>query len=338
MTEDREQRSDLDSADAGISRRRFAALSGAALLSSLLGAPGALAAMGTAAPGGRSARTASGTFDLRITMVGSCFFVPDPATRRMHVLMPNTHGHAHGGVPRHVVRLLYDAAHQEAGADGLAGESVSVALEDGALDFSGLSGGLELGLPDSVVDLSPIVRDGVSRDTLSNDAAGRVRSRLSFAAGRMSAPQRGLRWDLGPYRAQRMSNVVEWTVPGVSGDGIELLATGLHGKGGPSLRPLHPVNGTLDLVVLHLRPEDVLPFRPAPRLPEPGSLATDFAAYYGLYENPSETPVPRLVDHGEERRAVQVSFGRATTSERMTVGLYAHECLIGGGKPKGGGG
>jgi len=205
MIDDREHES--NSGDAGISRRRFAALSGAALLSTLLGAPGSLAAMG-AAPGRRSARPAAGTFDLRITMVGLCFCVPDPRTGRMHVLMPGTAGHQHGGVARHVVRLLHDAAHHQAGAEGLAGETVSVALEDGALDFAGLSGGLDLALPESVVDLSPIVRDGVDRDTLSDDAAGRVRSRLSFAAGRMSAP-RGLRWDLGPYRAHPMSNAVE---------------------------------------------------------------------------------------------------------------------------------
>ena len=325
MINDREDEPDFP----GISRRRFAALSGAALLSTLLGAPGAL----SAASGRRSARAAAGTFDLRITMVGLCFFVPDSRTGRMHVLMPSTAGHGHDGVPRHVIRLLYDAAHQQEGASELAGDTVSVSLEDGALDFAGLSGGLDLALPESVVDLSPIVRDGVSRDTLSDDAEGRVRSRLSFAAGRLSASQRGLRWDLGPYRSHPMSNTVEWTVPGVSGDGIELSAKGLHGQAEPSIRPLHPVNGTLNLTVLHVPPEETLPFGRVDELPELGYRAADFGAYYGLFENPAETPLPRYVGSGEERSAVQVALGRAPAPER---GLRVFTCATGGGKPKGG--
>jgi hypothetical protein len=187
-----------------------------------------------------------------------------------------------------------------------------------------------------VVDLSPIVRDGVREDTLSADAAGRVSTRLSFSAGRLSAPQPGLRWDLGPYRAHPMSNAVEWTVSGISGDGIELLAKGLHGKGGPSLRPLHPVNGTLDLVVLHLPPEEVLPFGRVGQLPEPGSLAADFAAYYGLFDNPAERPLPRFTGDGEERGAVQVAFGGAAARERMAFGGKPYNCMVGGGTPKGG--
>ena len=337
MIEDREHQPNLDSNEAGISRRRFAALSGAALLTSLLGAPGSLAALGSA-PGRRpSSHAATGTFDLRITMVGLCFFVPDPLTKRMHVLMPNTGGHAHKGMGRHVTRLLYDVAHQIEGADGLAGEAVSVPLDDGALDFAGLSGGLDLALPGSVVDVSPIVRDGVSRDTLSGDAAGRVRARLSFAAGRMSAPHHGLRWDLGPYRAHPMSNAVEWIVPGVFGDGIELPVNGLHGKAGPSLRPLHPVNGTLDLIVLHLPPEEVLPFGRIHQLPEPGFAAADFGAYYGLFDNPAETPLPRFSGDGEGMRAVQVAYGGAGVTERMAFGGTPFTCLTGGGKPKGSG-
>jgi hypothetical protein len=337
MIEDREHQSNVETTEAGISRRRFATLSGAALLTSLLGTPGSLAALGSAPGGRRSARTTAGTFDLRITMVGLCFFVPDPLTKRMHVLMPSTAGHAHGGMKRHVVRLLYDAAHQQAGADGLAGEAVSMPLDDGALDFAGLSGGLDLALPGSVVDVSPIVRDGVSRDTLSGDAAGRVRSRLSFAAGRMSAPHRALRWDLGPYRAHPMANVVEWTVPGVSGDGIELPVSGMHGKAGPSLRPLHPVNGTLDLFVLHVLPEEVLPFGRPRALPEPGFAAVDFGAYYGLFDDPAETPLPRFSGDGEGARAVQVAYGGASPTERMAFGGSPYTCMTGGGKPKGGG-
>jgi hypothetical protein len=338
MIEDREHQSDVETNDAGISRRRFAALSGAALLTSLLGTPGSLAALGSAPGGRRSARTATGTFDLRITVVGLCFFVPDPLTKRMHVLMPSTAGHAHGGVSRHVTRLLYDAAHQQAGAEGLAGEAVSVPLDDGALDFARLPGGLDLALPGSVVDVSPIVRDGVSRDALSNDSGGRVRARVSFAAGRMSAPHRELRWDLGPYRAHPMANAVEWTVPGVSGDGIELPVSGLHGKAGPPLRPLHPVNGTLDLIVLHVLPEEVLPFGRPRELPEPGFAAADFAAYYSLFDNPAETPLPRFSGDGEGMRAVQVAYGGASATERTSFGGAPSTCLVGGGKPKGGGG
>ena len=337
MIEDREHQSDVETTEAGISRRRFAALSGAALLTSLLGAPGSLAALGSA-PGRRpSSHAATGTFDLRITIVGLCFFVPDPLTRRMHVLMPSTAGHAHGGMKRHVVRLLYDAAHQQAGADGLAGEAVSVPLDDGALDFAGLAGGLDLALPGSVVDVSPIVRDGVSRDTLADDAGGRVRARVSFAAGRMSAPHRALRWDLGPYRAHPMSNAVEWIVPGVSGDGIEIPVSGLHAKAGPSLRPLHPVNGTLDLVVMHVLPEEVLPFGRPRALPEPGFAAADFGAYYSLFDDPAETPLPRFSRDGEEARAVQVAYGGAGATERLSFGGMPYTCMVGGGKPKGGG-
>jgi len=336
MTNDRDRQSTIEVGEvteAGISRRRFAALSGATLLGSLLGAPARLAAMDRA-PRRQPIRSA-GTFDLRITMVGLCFFVPDERAGRMHVLMPKTSGHEGHGVKRHAIRLMYDAAHEQPGADGLAGEVASVSLEDAALDFAGLAGGLELAMADSVVDLSPIVRDGVGRDTLADDMEGRLRARLSFAAGRMSAPSPGLRWDLGPYRARRMSNAVEWTVPGISGDGIELLAKGLHGTAAPSLRPLHPVGGRVDLVLLHVPPEEMLPYGRARELPEPGFASADFAAYYGLFGSPADTPLPRL--SGEDGvRAVRVALGGAAARDRVAFGGTPYTCLTGGGKPKGG--
>jgi hypothetical protein len=153
----------------------------------------------------------------------------------------------------------------------------------------------------------------------------------------MSAQQRALRWDLGPYRAHRMANAVEWTVSGVSGDGIELPVKGLHGKAGPSLRPLHPVNGTLELVIAHVLPEEMLPFGRVHRLPQPGFAAADFGVYYGLFDDPAETPLPRFAGDGEERGAVQVAFGGAAARERMAFGGMPYTCLVGGGGPKGDG-
>lgn len=333
MINDREHPSNTGPTDAGISRRRFAAVSGAALLGSILGAPGSLATL-NATPARRSAGGAPGTFELRITVIGLCFFVPDPVTKRMHVLMPRTNGHSHGGVSRHVARLLYDAGHEQAGSNELAGVAVTVPLENGSLDLGQLQGPLDLTLPNSVVDVSPIVRDGVSRDTLSGDAVGRLRARLSFGAGSMSARNRAMRWDLGPYRRQRMANAVEWTIPGVPGDGIELPALGLNGQAGPGIRPLYPVNGAVDLVILHVVPEEVLPFGHAEELPRPGFTSADFGAYYELFENPADRPLPRLVGDDETPRAVQVAFGGAPARERMAFGTKIYTCLTGGGTIK----
>ncbi|HYH82186.1 MAG TPA: hypothetical protein VEX86_20425 [Longimicrobium sp.] len=333
MTDDREHPSHAGHADGGISRRRFAAVSGAALLGSILGAPGSLAAL-EAGSTRRSARGVAGTFELRVTIVGLCFFVPDPVTRRMHVLMPNTTGHAHGGVSRHVARLLYDAAHERAGSAELAGAAVTVPLENGSLDLARLGRPLDLALPGTVVDVSPIVRDGVSRETLSGDAAGRLRARLSFDAGRMSAPSPALRWDLGPYRRQRMANAVEWTIPGIRGDEIELPTLGLDGRPGPAIRALHPVNGMVDLVILHVVPEEVLPFGRAPELPRPGFASTDFGAYYGLFENPADRPLPRFVGDDETPGAVQVAFRGTPARQRTAFGSTPWACLVGGGTVK----
>jgi hypothetical protein len=333
MIDDREHPSTTEPADATISRRRFAAVSGAALLGSILGAPGSLAAL-NATSTRRSVRGVPGTFDLRITIVGLCFFVPDPVTKRMHVLMPDTNGHSHGGVSRHVARLLYDAGHEQAGSNELAGVAVTVPLENGSLDLERLGGPLDLALPGPVLDVSPIVRDGVSRETLSGDAAGRLRARLSFDAGSMSAQNRAMRWDLGPYRGRRMANAVEWTIPGIPGDGIELPTRGLNGQAGPTIRPLYPVNGTVDLVILHVVPEEVLPFGRAPQRPRPGFTSADFGAYYDLFENPADRPLPRFVGDDEAPGAVQVAFGGASPSERMEFGTIAWACLMGGGTIK----
>ena len=325
------------SAEDGISRRRFAAVSGAALLGGLLGVPGRLAAS-IVGPGVRErsrARAATGTFDLRITISGLCFFVPDQREARMHVLMPRTDGHAHG-VDRHLVRLMYDGAHERPDADGLEGRPVAVPLESGALDFAALTDDLDLRLPDAVVNVDPIVRDGIDRDTLGADVAGRVRSRISFGAGRMTTHQAGLRWDLGPYRARQMTYSVDWTIPGIPGTQLDLAVAGLHGRAGRALPPLHPVQGTVELFVLHLMADEFMPYGRARRPPEPGFRAADFAAYYGLFGNPADTPLPRFIGAaGEDWTAVSASYGGAPEREPVLLGGSAYACLVGGsGGPK----
>jgi len=98
------------------------------------------------------------------------------------------------------------------------------------------------------------------------------------------------------------------------------------------------VNGRLDLTVLHLPPEEVVPFGRVHQLPEAGFRAADFGAYYGLFGNPAETPLPRFTGDGAERGAVQVAFGGAAARDRAAFGGTAYTCLTGAGKPKEGGG
>lgn len=299
-----------------LTRRQFAVISGGAVLGSLLGRPERLAALPPGLNGREhepvTIKRAPKSFDLRITVSGLCLFVPDPRDGRMHVLMPATGPHAHGigrNIEPHVVRLAYDVAHQYPDSTGPEHEIVYVPVDNGALELLNLStrSSLDLALPADVVDLDPIVREKVKRERLGPDTGGRVRARMSVASGGVSGWDKGVRWRLGTEEPQLMAISVDWTIPGVQLERLELQSVGLNGHATRPLQTLHPIDGAIHLTLYHSPHHEIRPFRMSPDLVR-GAPAEHFAAFYHLFDNPRATPVPRFEDALAEHASWTASY------------------------------
>lgn len=242
------------------------------------------------------------------------------------MLMPPTGPHAHGPgghVEPHLARLIYDTAFERPGATRPDFHPRYVPLEDGTLDLAGLPtrSGLDLTLPDEVVDLTPVVREKIKRERLHSDTSGRVLSRITAAAGSVSAHNQGARWHLAGAKPQHMSTVVQWTIRGIQGNELGWELAGLNRHSGRALPTLHPINGIIQVFVYHAPPEEIPPSQPARNVLELESPAEHFAAYYNLFDQPAATPLPRYRDSGSmtlwtmaHARTVSTPFALASHS------------------------
>lgn len=267
------------------------------------------------------------SFDLRITFTGMCLFVPDG--ERLHVLMPATGGHGghgshrhdhepaghmHGngsdpagathpghGVEDHVVRLYFKSAYLRPGATGVGPElAPAVAMDRRVLDLAGVSAGaIDPSLDGcELVDLEPIVGERISRSLLAPEPVpgGRLVSRVTLAAGRVTGHAPGARWQLTDDGQEvAMTYRVQWTVPvihpGAAKHGLEWALTNLDGTPAEDLPRLFPVDGVIDVHVYHT-PVRELP----PGVPQVTRVtqADHFGAFYVLYDNPRARPIPRF--------------------------------------------
>lgn len=238
-------------------------------------------------------------FTLRITFSGMCLFVPESlnggTAGRMHVLLPAMFGHCTAGPDRHVAALSYDAGALVQGGPML-GVDTLASLTGHALSL-GSGDTASLVLCGHLPDLKEITGRPVDPDHLGPDTRKKLTSRVTLGAGRITRVAPGVCWEWRPGEFRPIAHRVEWEIPEVPGDHLQLLATPLGGGGpGKPLGTLYPSNGLVNLVVHHDTvenlPPDPLPAEHQPTL-IPGEHARHFSAFYSLFGGPVPTLLPR---------------------------------------------
>jgi hypothetical protein len=241
-------------------------------------------------------------FILRITFSGLCLFVPEPAGRgnvrgatgRMHVLMPGMFGHEHT-TDRHVPLLSYDAGYLVQGGPTL---GIPTMAQLTGLTLAPVAGQeARLALCAHIVDLKEITKRPVDPDHLGPDTKKKLVSRVTLGAGRITRVSPGACWEWRPGEFRPITNKVEWEIAGIEGDRLELVGEALGGGGAPkALGTLFPVDGRINLDVLHDTTGDLLPSAMAmdhSAPPMPGESPRHFSAYYGVFGGPVSVVLPR---------------------------------------------
>lgn len=244
-------------------------------------------------------------YDLKIQTVGMCFFVPDPAARRMYLLMPATGGH-----PQHHVRVRYAARHADPSADPKAMREHDLAgLE---LDLSHLdAGSAEVKLPAGVADLGEVAGVKVDPRLLGATPGAAVAARVRLPSGAAATPEVGGKWTFPGKAPEMLTNRVKLELA-QSADTLELRFRPLAAGVEPPPVVLRPLGGVVALEVTYLPHPDDEPDEPAL-----GDPAPHFDCHYVLFENFGLRPVPIL-------------------AEKLQVGLPGgspYTCLTAGGPP-----
>jgi hypothetical protein len=239
-------------------------------------------------------------FTLRITFSGLCLFVPEAAgggtTGRMHVLLPGMFGHHHAGADRHVAALSYDAGALVQGGPAL-GVTAMARLTGYTLSFGG-GDTAALRLCAHIPDLKEVTNQAVDPDHLADDTRGKLVSRVTLRAGRITRVAQGVCWEWGPGEFRPIAHRAEWEIADVDADRLTVIATPLGGGGvSRSLGTLFPNDGLLSLMVYHDTvenlPPDPLSAEHQPTL-KPGDHAPHFAAFYGVFGEPVPMRLPRF--------------------------------------------
>jgi hypothetical protein len=260
---------------------------------------------------------------LEITFRCMCLFVPEPGTRRTHVLMPSTTACAHGdhgnhgdhdghpthAVDRHVVKLVFPMKGGRLSADG---ESFAQNRRvDGKLDFRDMAG-WSLVLPRTraaapapgvsvssvtLPDLRQATGSRVSRALLNGTRDRRVAARVTLNGGAIVAHDAAAVWNFDGQSEIPMAQEVTWRLEGLPDGPLQLTRVRLGAGPNPGPRDvndlplLHPENGVIALRVLHVMDTDF----PTPQVRLPQDTSRHFQAFYCLFDQPTRTPLPEFV-------------------------------------------
>jgi hypothetical protein len=241
---------------------------------------------------------------LKVYITGLCMFVPDPANRRMHVLLPKTgprgtshtqHGSSdevdgggagHGpSVHLHHVRLYYLTEQERAGQDT---RPRFDRLRGGSLDIGAAAASSDntAKLPEDVYDLSALTGNVVD---LANTANLELAVRLH--AGEATDSFALANWTFVKDQTVRLANTVTWTIKGLPGDHVRLVHPSIP-TGSKILAP--DENGLIEIGIGHLPPgEFEHPGDPVPTKP---FWPDHFAAFYQLFPNPAAVILPCFAD------------------------------------------
>jgi hypothetical protein len=213
------------------------------------------------------------SFTLEVTFKCLCFFAPEErdGQKRMHVLMPNTAGHAHGphhdhppsgdgeadghGMEEHAVRVVFPKA---GGKLALAGpgrlDEVSPGGE-GIADFErmeewrlelGNGGEVDLTLPDALVVVGK-VRD----DLLTEVNHPKLTSRVLLTEGSVTDMVAPGIWSYKDEERTVAQEIV-WSIPDMPGDWLEWQLVRMDGSETKPMPSLEPVDGVVQIAIQHV--------------------------------------------------------------------------------------
>jgi hypothetical protein len=252
-----------------------------------------------------------------------CFFVPDEtdaSTKRMHVLMPDTSTHADGCcVDKHVVRIIYPTPFGGGTLDehffpSKPGEGVFAVLpmEEWSLVLGAARGGANTDVPNELVD---ITSNGgyVDRALLGQQRHPSVISRITLEGGGIIAHRSGATWRFNSKETDIIQELV-WMVPGIEGHTLAWSRIRLKPEGsdgGPEIEKLPQLipdaAGIVRLEVHHVMAEDF----PRPKTGDPAASSAHFAAYYTLFDHPSDPARPVFVRENQTKpRTCMSALGR----------------------------
>lgn len=248
---------------------------------------------------------------LRIMFRCLCFFVRDEERGEMHVLTPATCGGcSSGGIPQHEAFLMFP---KEGGSlntvghfrkPGEPGKNDFVKMEDFALFLPSNGSSAVLKFDQSIVDLNSITADTVAPLLARGPRDVRISSRVTLRSGRMVEPEAPGNWDFGGQPEIPLARDVSWIVEGLRDEPLELRVSRF-GKG-------QQPNPAGDVEVARIAPnadgEFLLQFHHGlrgdfgrkleDRFPE--EAVRHFRAYYGLFDQPAATPLPKFVKSEDE--------------------------------------
>jgi len=227
------------------------------------------------------------SFDLRISFHGMCMFVRD-GSDALHVLMPAT-GSDGCGCPPHSPRLIFNSAHLRPSQTAFDDTVVHRSLQNKKLEFADTGATLDNSLPTELAKT-----DTVRSDVFDETNTDPVASRVVLRNGSCSDYARGACWTW-KGQMQRLSHVIEWTIPGVTGSSLDLELLSLTGASGGSVPTLYPVNGCIELEVWHAPHAELPPDYIVPARPSRGAGGSHFAAF-GKLLDAGTTDVPEYED------------------------------------------
>ena len=249
--------------------------------------------------------------ELEIITVGLATFLPDGS--RMHVVMPATHGHAGHGIPEHKAVAVWRSIQLKGPAGGATGR-LDLARRALEIQVKGHTGAVP-SLPNTLVDISGLVKDKVDRTVVEKGPAKRVLSRLTLALGGsiVSGPTADFTLDFGlgsknPTKEHRMPTFVTWKLPITNETQLEWRLVNLDSQVAEPFAPLVPIlpvppgGKSPRLTIFHV-PANELPGAPLagrPKKPKAGDRVEHFLAYYDLFDEPKAKPIPVLVSEVEE--------------------------------------
>jgi len=216
------------------------------------------------------------TFDLKIEFIGLCLFTRDVDANRLDVVLPATRPTETPWVPV----LAFDRAYLSEDSMELTGNKMHVELRQATLDVD--AGDVAPALPPEKVDLRALVGDAPLPDM-------RAAARIALRGGSLEQTTAPLWRFADAASAGSISTTTRWTCeyPGAT---LRLEGVPMDGAAASlSLPPLHPIDGSIHLRVVHLSAEEIPYAEPAG---EPGEAADHFAAYYPLLENPQPPVTP----------------------------------------------
>lgn len=270
------------------------------------------------------------SFTLRIKFTGSCLFAPHPAADgapdRMQVLLPSGQG-GHVHADPHIPVLQFDTAHLYAGSSP-SRVVTQVPIRSTTLTLDGT--GASQSICQQIVSVREVVGHGVLPEVLEDDPNGLLATRVTLAAGEMTAVARGVCWEWEPGRPhRRMAHAALWEIP-MEGDDLTLTLKKL-GSDSPQpavIPTLYPFTaGSERIVTVQVRhlPADELAIEPKQfDPPGPDFQAEHFAMYYPLFGIAHPPRLPRG-PRGD------LECGPAGCREFEDLGGTAFNCMVGGG-------